>query len=356
VREASYRLEQVPYLQLSRPPEIGFHPGKASVYLYPQKKGANRFDGWVGLSPDLRAGGKVAFSGALSLDLYNILSQGESWRFNWHRSQDASQQLNLAAHLPYLAGLPVGLQGKFELYRQDTSYLNLSWDAGIPYHFSPLNQVNVFVRHRESNVIVPSADTKTSNRQPFSSFLSGLAWEFNRLDNPVNPYRGLLLKMEASTGRKSIPDSLTVLQSEFLADVSWFRPISRNLTCALILQSALRKSPESFENEQYRVGGLNLMRGFDENVFYADAYAVTSVELRYLLDRSSHILVLADFGFLRTTENGSAVLKTPSGFGIGGQVRTGSGIIRIIFALGKQSQQPLNLKNSKIHLGYVGVF
>lgn len=356
VKEASVRLRLVPYLSQLRPLEVGFHTGKASVYVYPEKASANRFDGWVGLSPDLKSAGKLSFSGALSLKLNNILSQGESWQFDWRRNQDGSQKLDLTAHIPYLAGLPIGLDGKFELFRQDTSYLNLGWEVGIPYHFSPRHLLNVFIRHRESTVIDTFTDVQNSIRQPFISLLSGIAWEWNQLDNPINPYRGIDFRLEASTGRKSVPDSISMLQSELVANISWFQPLAKNLTCAFILQSGYRKSPETYENEQYRLGGLRLLRGFDEDAFHTDAYAVTSLELRYLLDRASHLIVLADLGFLRNPGNGDPGLNMPAGFGLGGQIRTQGGIFRIIFAVGKESGLPVNLKNSKIHLGYVGVF
>lgn len=356
LNEASRRLGLIPYLSQTRPLEVGFHQGKASVYVYPEKASANRFDGWVGLSPDLRAGGKLAFSGALTLNLNNVLGQGENWQFDWHRNQDGSQKLNLAAHVPYLAGLPFGLQGRFELYRQDTSYLNMGWDVGIPYHFNPNHLLNLFIRHRESSILVPVTAVQNSIRQPFISLLSGLTWEFNQLDNRINPYRGLEFRLEASTGRKSIPDSISMQQSEFTANISWFQPLAKSLTCALVLQSGYRKSPETYENEQYRLGGLGLLRGFDEDVFHTDAFAVTSVELRYLLDRTSHLIVLTDVGFLRIVENDNPILKIPVGVGLGGQIRTAGGIFRIIFAMGKEGGQPFNLKNAKIHLGYVGVF
>jgi outer membrane protein assembly factor BamA len=356
VFEASKRLGLIPWLSQARPLEIGFHPGKASVYVYPEKASANRFDGWVGLSPDLRAGGKLAFSGALTLNLYNSLGQGENWQFDWHRNQDRSQQLNLLAHIPYMAGLPFGLQGKFQLYRQDTSYLNLRWDIGIPYHFNPNHLINLFIRHRESTLLVPVNDFQNTSRQPLTSLLSGLTWEFIRLDNRMNPYRGIEFRLEAATGRKSIPDSISMQQSEFTADISWYQPLAKSLTCAFLLQSGYRRSPETYDNEQYRLGGLALLRGFDENVFHTDAFAVASVELRYLLDQTSHLIVLADVGFLKSLDKNIPIVNIPVGIGLGGQIRTSGGIFRIILAMGKQADQPINIKNSKIHLGYVGVF
>lgn len=356
VNEAYRRLGQISYLRQIRPLEVGFHPGNASVYVYPEKASANRFDGWVGLSPDLRTAGKLAFSGALTLNLNNTLGQGENWQFDWHRNQDGSQKLNLATNIPYLAGLPFGLKGMFELFRQDTSYLNIGWDIGIPYYFNQNSQLNLFFRHQESSILTSETNITGSTRQPFTTFLSGLSWEFSRLDNRINPYRGVEWRLEASTGRKSIPDSISMQQSEFMAKISWFQPLAKSLTCAFIVQSGYRKSPVSYENEQYRLGGLGLLRGFDEDVFHTDAFAVTSIELRYLLDQTSHLVLLTDLGFLQMTENNNTILKIPIGLGVGGQIRTAGGIFRIIFAIGKEGDQPFNIKNSKIHLGYVGVF
>jgi outer membrane protein assembly factor BamA len=255
-----------------------------------------------------------------------------------------------------LAGLPLGLQGKFDLFRQDTSYLNIGWELGVPYHFGPLNSLNVFIRHKESSIVGITTEVNSRIWQPFTSLISGVAWEMNSLDNQINPFKGLHIRLEAATGRKNIPDSVSVQQSEFSAKIFWFQPLARNFTCSLGLQSGYRITPETYENEQYRLGGLNLLRGFDEDVFFTNLFAVSSIEFRYLLDKSSHLLLLSDLGFLRANEKNNLVIKMPVGFGLGGQIRTSGGIFRIIFALGKQSGEVINLKNSKIHLGYVGVF
>jgi outer membrane protein assembly factor BamA len=254
-----------------------------------------------------------------------------------------------------MAGLPFGFMGRFELYRQDTSYLNISWDAGVPYYFNPKTLLTFFIRHRESSILVAN-ELQNSTLQPFSSMLSGLTWDYNSLDNKINPYRGFEFRLEASTGSKTIPDSISMVQSEFKANVSWYQPLAKSLTCAFILQSGYRKSPQTYENEQYRLGGLGLLRGFDEDVFHTNAFAVATVELRYLLDRNSHLVVLSDLGFLKSSDNNAKNPNIPLGLGVGGQIRTGGGIFRIIFAVGKNGNQPFNLRNSKIHLGYIGVF
>jgi outer membrane protein assembly factor BamA len=354
--EANNRIGLLPYMKQSRSLEVGFHSESASVYVYPQKSFANRFDGWIGLSPDLRLGGKLSFSGLFAMNLTNLIGQGEDWKFGWRRSQDGSQKLNIAAEVPYLAGLPIGIGGILELNRQDSSYLNLDWVISIPYHFNPRHRLLAFIRHRESSLIVSSSSMHGSTRQPFESLLSGFGWELNKLDNPLNPYKGFEINAEASIGAKKVNSSLPVNQSEFSARGSLFIPIAKSLTCVAILQSGYRKSAGVLENEQYRLGGLFSLRGFDEDTFYSNVYSIATIELRYLLDATSHLLFLSDLGHFQVLEENALIVKKPFGIGMGGQIRTAGGIFRVIFALGKNDGLPVNIKNSKIHLGYVGVF
>jgi hemolysin activation/secretion protein len=132
--------------------------------------------------------------------------------------------------------------------------------------------------------------------------------------------------------------------------------VAGSLTALLSLNTAWRQASWIYENEQYRLGGLNLLRGFDEDQFHADAFAVGSMEVRYLLDKDSHLMALADIGIIRSGRGTNVVVNYPAGIGVGGQLRTAGGIFRIIFALGKQGGEPVNFRNSKIHLGYIGVF
>ncbi|MFA5219390.1 MAG: hypothetical protein WC388_10720, partial [Bacteroidales bacterium] len=171
-----------------------------------------------------------------------------------------------------------------------------------------------------------------------------------------NPQKGISCQAEASIGRKSVQEMTTPLkQSEFVTAISAFIPIIPRLVVSPTVQSGIRISDLALDNERYRLGGYQHMRGFDEETFLADRYLTGSLELRYLLDRHSHLLVLTDFGLLSYHQE-SWVIRKPFSLGFGGQFRTGGGIIRILFAAGSTTESPMNLRSAKIHLGYVGLF
>jgi outer membrane protein assembly factor BamA len=298
----------------------------------------------------------MGISGSVQLALDNVLRQGENWSLDWKRNQDASQKIRLSGHFPYLVGLPVGLNGKFELIRQDTSYVNVDWELGLPFHFSPANHISLFLRKRESTVLAPGKDSDYGKRQPYSILLTGLSWNLNQIDSKINPYRGVYLNLEALTGRKQTSNNATYQQTDLQANISYFQPLIKNLTLELTVSSGIHVSDVMLENEGYRLGGVSRLRGFDEDQFMTDAFFIGSLELRYLLDRGSHLVILADQAILKLGEGESDMIIHPAGFGLGGQIKTGGGVFRLIFAVGKLNNQPVSLKNGKIHMGYIAVF
>ena len=355
VREAATRLSSVRWLAMKRPSEVGFHDQSASLFVYPAKAAANRFDGWIGLSAG-SAGSALSVAGALTLELINPAGQGDAWNFNWKRSQDQSQNLRLSLDIPWLASLPVGISATFGLHRQDTSYLNLEWEAGVPYSFNVNHHLNLFYRYQNSTLLVRNPTATPAGRLPYSVWLTGLSWKWEQWDNPVNPSTGFSLMAEASTGLKTIEDSSALRQSEFLGDISWFQPVAGNLVFALRARAGYKQTPESLENEAFRLGGAAILRGFYEDTYRSNSFVTGSLELRYLLNQYSHILLLADLGCLDNLSGGIATRVWPYGIGAGGQLRTAGGIFQIIFAVGQEIGQSVNLSTGKIHIGYIGLF
>jgi len=356
VREANLRLSRIEWMIQKRPLEVGFHDNLASVFVYPEKAGTNRFDGWVGLTPVSAGSSKMAFSGTINLGLNNLAGQGEVWDLMWRRTQDQSQQLKTGVRLPYLAGMPFGLEGVIDLYRQDTSWFNLFAEGGIPYYFSPDNRLSLFYRYHSSNLLIENAPDGLIPRRSFQTHLTGLSWKFLTLDNRANPRRGLDIQAEVLVGSRAVADSASMTRSEADFHFSGYLPVSSRFVLAGHAAGGAILASGILENECFRIGGVGDLIGFDENQFRSDRYLVAAAEMRYLLDPFSYLLVRINAGML-----GQDYLKIPDtefpwGFGLGGQIMTGGGIFRIIFAMGTASGSSVQWRNSKIHIGYIGLF
>jgi hemolysin activation/secretion protein len=110
------------------------------------------------------------------------------------------------------------------------------------------------------------------------------------------------------------------------------------------------------KNELYRIGGNALLRGFKERRFYASLYSVASLELRYLLGKNSNVHLFYDGGYYKNLLNEKVKDDFPYGFGVGAHLDTGQGIISLSYALGKAMGEPIELKNAKVHIGYINKF
>ena len=109
-----------------------------------------------------------------------------------------------------------------------------------------------------------------------------------------------------------------------------------------------------FDNELLRFGGINSIRGFEENSLYASLYGVLNTEYRYRLSNSIYVHSITDFAYF---ENKLSDTKEKLyGFGFGFGILTNSGLLKFNYANGKNEQQNFKLSNSKIHISLVALF
>ncbi|HLA52102.1 MAG TPA: hypothetical protein VK618_02280, partial [Flavitalea sp.] len=98
------------------------------------------------------------------------------------------------------------------------------------------------------------------------------------------------------------------------------------------------------------------LRGFDEESIFSSQYGVASVEYRYLLGLNSFFSVFADYGLSTNRSLPAADTQHFLGAGLGMSFETKAGIFNISYAAGKRDEDKFNLRQSKIHLGYVNFF
>ena len=114
-------------------------------------------------------------------------------------------------------------------------------------------------------------------------------------------------------------------------------------------------SPVVYQNELFRFGGLNTLRGFNEEELFASVKAQVTFEYRFLLDKGSNVFLFYDQCMY---ENSSLKYVRDQPFGFGGGISFGSkiGVFNITYALGKKFSNPIDFRSSKIHFGYTAYF
>ena len=120
------------------------------------------------------------------------------------------------------------------------------------------------------------------------------------------------------------------------------------------LNAAFIDSDDYLSNELYRFGGINSIRGFIENRFFANLFGTIQTEYRVVLGSNLFVHSVLDYGFYeneidRINENLYSV-----GFGFG--LETKAGVLRLIFANGGSDSQDIEFGNTQIHLKFISVF
>ncbi len=374
VRRMSDRLAQLPYLRMAGPPIISFRDSLAYLDLPLERRPASRFDFVIGVLPNSNQTGRLLLTGELNGELYNGFGQGERIAARFEQLKPQTQELQLGLDYPFLFGLPFGFEGELELYRRDTSFLNLNWRLAGTYLREGNDRLSAFWEQRRT--IVPGLDsTQLVNGQlpdtlGVARSFFGLQLRRTRTDRRFSPRNGYTVDLSAAAGFRRLrnlgftgeaADSLTQRNTQFQLAAAldfYFDPLVGTVIYLGFRTQALLTERTALANEQYRIGGARLLRGFDEQQFFATDYQLLTAEFRLLLGERAFLYAFADAARLnqRSSARPRRPINYPIGFGAGVNFETRAGIFALSLALGTQNGEPVDLGAPKVHLGYVSVF
>ena len=109
-----------------------------------------------------------------------------------------------------------------------------------------------------------------------------------------------------------------------------------------------------FENDLFRFGGINSLRGFNENSIDASLFTVFNTEYRYQFSQALFVNSLLDFGYFENEIFDQQEELYSFGFGLG--LNTNSGIIKLNIANGFSQNQDLDIGQTKVHLLFLADF
>jgi outer membrane protein assembly factor BamA len=385
VKKIDNRIRQLSFLASEKPVEIIFSGEKAMPVLTLSNRKSSQFDFLVGFLPNNAVTGKLLITGEANINLVSPFGFGENLRLNWRKLQARTQNLDVGFSFPYIVSLPFGIDAGLRLYKRDTLFLDVDWDAGLSYLFAGGNYFKAFVNNRFSNVLNIDTNQIISSRQlPAYSdtrkFLYGLEYYFERLDYRFNPRSGYVLKLRGAVGTRKINpndkivqirdpenpgqtfgflyDSLDLKSIQYKFDLKfekYFSLAKRSAIKAAINGGAVI-SNQIYLNEMYRLGGTKLLRGFDEESIFSSLFSVLSVEYRFLLAENSYFNIFADGAYTQSKTTQGYTDDFPYGFGMGLAFGTKAGVFNVSYALGSQQGNPINFRAAKIHFGYVNLF
>jgi outer membrane protein assembly factor BamA len=371
VRLIPERLQAVRFVQVVKPPEVYFTEDATKLHLYLNQRRASSFDGLIGFLPN-PIDGSVLITGDVKLHLENALKQGELIELNWRKLQNKTQQLKVLLVSPFVFNSGVSLDAGLSIYRRDTLFVDVNRQLGVRYNFLGSDHVRFFFDRTSTDLISTSA-YQSGVIPPFldrtiNSYGVGLFADHT--DYPLNPSKGFAVDASVSVGQKHILKNDRIPEMVYdhvdLESIQWngalkggyFISIVKRLVWhQAVIASALLNEQLS-NNEAFRIGGLKTLRGFDEESIYATSFAISRQEIRYQMDRDGFLFAFFDGAWYENHAKNHVGLRRdlPYGFGAGIAFGTKAGSFSLSYALGSQFNQPVQLRASKIHFGFISTF
>jgi len=377
------RIRELPFLSLDKDPIVTFAGEQATLNLLLSKKRASRFDFVIGVLPQNASGRQennrsLLITGTFNGELQNQFGLGERIYAAFEQLRPETQRLELEFNYPYVLGLPFGADFSFNLYKRDTSFLDLESDLGIQYLFEGGNYIKAFWNNRSSTLLtVDEQQLEQQVRLPATldvrnaSF--GLEYAMQRLDYRFNPRKGWAAFLRGGAGVKRIErnnrivelgygelyDTLTLrsFQYKLSARLEGYLPVFSRSTIKGSLQGgAIIAEEPIFFNEQFRIGGNRLLRGFDEESIFATNYGLATLEYRLLIGQNSYLYAFGDYAYVEDKTSTKSITDQPYGFGAGITFETGVGLFGVSLAYGKRLDNPIDFSAPKVHFGYVSLF
>ncbi|RNI32467.1 hypothetical protein EFA69_03850 [Rufibacter immobilis] len=371
--EAAMRaLRQLPFVRITREPEVLFAKNQARVYFFLDEKKANQFDGIVGFLPDPESSSsRLLITGEVNLQVRNLRGSGKQIGLHWRKVERNSQLLDVEYRHPHFFNSPFEVAGLFHLYKQDTSFLNLRPRLEIAYPLSTTSRVTFFAEVLSSQLLSPEAlrQRRSDSSAIDANFTSyGLSYAWGSLDDLFFPRRGAQVYFQGAVGNKRVQrnarveasyyDTLQLKTSQLslAARLERYWPISKNGVLLTRLRSEILVNQRLYLNELFRLGGLTSLRGFDDYFFYASSYAVSTLEYRQYTGQDSYVFLLYDQGYLRRDLKSEKNVQWASGVGGGISFSTGAGVFQLVYSVGRTSLETFSLQRGKIHFGITGRF
>jgi outer membrane protein assembly factor BamA len=365
------RVKELPFITQTKPADVFLLESQSLIRLYLDNRKASSFSGLVGFLPNNEKDGKLLITGEGIVKLKNALGKGEAFDAEWKRLQAATQSLSIRVSWPFLFNLPIGLDGAFNLYKRDTSFLNVQQSLGIQYIQKGNDYLKAFVEQRISSRL-GAAVTQNVTLQPdyadVSSLSYGLEWNRSRLDYRYNPRKGFRILARSAAGTRKLNEedvgqenpgaaqNSRFLQISGLLDVDGFIPMFRQTTINIGFNGAFLSTERMFENELARIGGNSSIRGFDEESIFASTYLIGTLEYRYLLEQNSYLFLFGNGAWYENVAVNRNIRDWPYGFGAGLSFETRAGIFSISYALGSQFGNPIEFRSAKVHIGISSLF
>ncbi len=350
IKKKGEEIQKLGFVRQVKDPEVLFKKDSTITYLYLEKIKNNSFDGFIGFATN-EENRKLDINGYMDIRLNNTLNYGEQININYKNTNDSDRFLKTNIIAPYIFNTPIGLELNLELTKKDSTYTKDKQSVGISYLINNKHNVSFHISTINST---SSLETANDLVKDYKSNFKKIKYDFKKVNfnNNLIPIK-LLTSLEFSSGKRK-DNSGTNSQNIYLARAFNNFNVTKNSIIYIKAESFWLNSSNYYLNEMLLFGGINSIRGFEENSIPTNKMFLINSEFRFKLNDDIYINSILDSAYYENTiENNSNNIY---GVGFGLNINTNSGVFRINYANGIRKGQDIDLKLSKIHVSFSNIF
>lgn len=346
IKEISNLSKNLQFAKEIKSPEILFTKDSTLLYMYLKKNQNSSFDGIINFASN--ENGSVLLNGNIDLKLNNILNTGEKLNLFWNSIQNESQEFKILTEIPYIFNSKFSPEISFGIYKQDSTFLNINFNSKIFFNINTKTKLALTYSSKSSESL---NNITNNNIETFNNYFIGTQFRFtipkndffynDKFSFEINPTFGL---------RKTNQNKSNQFKIEAITSYIW--DISTRNSIFIKNKTGYLNSDFFLENELFRIGGANSIRGFNEQSIFTNNFAYFNLEYRLLTSEKSYLYTITDFAKTSYQNKNNNFL----GLGFGYLFKIKNSFVNLGYAIGKRNHSNFNQKNSKLIINWKSLF
>jgi hypothetical protein len=350
IKKKGEEIQKLGFVRQVKDPEVLFKKDSTITYLYLEKVKNNSFDGFIGFATNEESR-KLDINGYMDIRLNNSLNYGEQININYKSTNDSDRFLKTNIIAPYIFNTPFALELNLDLTKKDSAYTKDKQSVGISYLINNKHNVSFHISSLNSTSSLEIANELIKD---YKSNFKKIKYDFKKVNfnDKLIPIK-FLTSVEYSSGNRK-DNSGTYNQNIYLVRAFNNFNVTEKSIIYINVESFLLNSNNYYLNEMLLFGGINSIRGFEENSIPTNKMFLINSEFRFKLNNDIYINSIIDSAYYENIIENNSINIYGVGFGL--NINTNSGVFRINYANGIRKGQDIDLKLSKIHLSFSNIF
>jgi hypothetical protein len=350
IKKKGEEIQKLGFVRQVKDPEVLFKKDSTITYFYLEKVKNNSFDGFIGFATNEESR-KLDINGYMDIRLNNSLNYGEQININYKSTNDSDRFLKTNIIAPYIFNTPFALELNLDLTKKDSAYTKDKQSVGISYLINNKHNVSFHISSLNSTSSLEIANELIKD---YKSNFKKIKYDFKKVNfnDKLIPIK-FLTSVEYSSGNRK-DNSGTYNQNIYLVRAFNNFNVTEKSIIYINVESFLLNSNNYYLNEMLLFGGINSIRGFEENSIPTNKMFLINSEFRFKLNNDIYINSIIDSAYYENIIENNSINIYGVGFGL--NINTKSGVFRINYANGIRKGQDIDLKLSKIHLSFSNIF